>query len=108
MARDWIEILSNGLPASEAIAFVTDPRAGGIDLFLGTTREEISSDSRQLVSLDYEAYTEMALDQLHQLAKRAREKWPVVKLAILPNWPRRHRRAERDHRGLNAAPCPGV
>jgi molybdopterin synthase catalytic subunit len=83
MARDWIEILSNGLPASEAIAFVTDPRAGGIDLFLGTTREEISSDSRQLVSLDYEAYTEMALDQLHQLAKRAREKWPVVKLAIL-------------------------
>jgi molybdopterin synthase catalytic subunit len=62
---------------------VTDPHAGGIDLFLGTTRAETSADGRELVSLDYEAYERMAIEKLHSLAKRARTEWPVIKLAIL-------------------------
>jgi len=66
-----------------ALRFVTDPCAGGIDVFLGTTRSEESADGRDLIALDYEAYGEMALKQMRDLASRARERWPVSKLAIL-------------------------
>jgi molybdopterin synthase catalytic subunit len=36
-----------------------------------------------LIALDYEAYEQMALEQLKQLADRAREKWPIIKIAML-------------------------
>ncbi|HEY7088963.1 MAG TPA: molybdenum cofactor biosynthesis protein MoaE [Tepidisphaeraceae bacterium] len=80
---DWIEILKSALPADRAIAHMTDPGAGGIDVFLGTTRAEKSSDGRELIALDYEAYEQMAVEQMTVLAKRAREKWPIVRLALL-------------------------
>jgi molybdopterin synthase catalytic subunit len=80
---DWIEIVPDDLRVETAVKLVTDPRAGGIDVFLGTTRAEKSDDGRELLALDYEAYEEMATDQLRKLAQRARQKWPIIKLAIL-------------------------
>jgi molybdopterin synthase catalytic subunit len=80
---DWITISPQPLDVAVAVAFVTDGRAGGIDVFLGTTRAERSSDGRELLALDYEAYAEMAGRQLQDLARRAREQWPIVKLALL-------------------------
>ena len=62
---------------------VTDPAAGGVCVFLGTTRAETAPDGRELIALDYEAYAEMAEEQLRDLARRCRERWPVVKLALL-------------------------
>jgi molybdopterin synthase catalytic subunit len=62
---------------------VFDPSAGGVALFLGTTRAECHPDGRELVALDYEAYVEMADRQLRDLAAQARVKWPIVKLAIV-------------------------
>jgi len=83
MSDDWIEILDSALSVERVVKFASDSRAGGIDIFLGTTREEKSSDGRELVALDYEAYHEMALARLKLLADRARGQWPIVKLAIL-------------------------
>ena len=60
-----------------------DAAAGGIDVFIGTTRAETHADGRELVALDYEAYPEMALSQMRDLARRARARWPVVRLALL-------------------------
>jgi molybdopterin synthase catalytic subunit len=57
---DWIEISPQSLDVTTAVAFVTDGRTGGIDVFLGTTRAETSKDGRELVALDYEAYEQMA------------------------------------------------
>ena len=79
----WIGILPDPLNAGRAVDFVSDPAAGGIDVFIGTTRLEIRPDGVHLVALDYEAYERMALEQLHDLARRAGERWPIVKLAIL-------------------------
>ncbi|MGH7179023.1 MAG: molybdenum cofactor biosynthesis protein MoaE, partial [Tepidisphaeraceae bacterium] len=76
-------IIGENLPVADAIANVSSEGAGGIAVFLGTTRAEKGADARNLVALDYEAYPEMALKQMHDLARRAREKWPIVKLAIL-------------------------
>src|SRR5581483_1771678 len=83
MADDWIEIVETPLSVEAAVKFVSDPASGGIDVFLGTTRAETSADGRNLIALDYEAYTEMAIQRLKFLAARAGEQWPIVKTAML-------------------------
>ena len=80
---DTILISDRPLDASAAIAAVSDGSAGGIAVFLGTTRAEQNKEGRRLLALDYEAYEEMATKQLQILARLAREKWPIRKLAIL-------------------------
>ncbi len=81
--RDLIAILPTPLSVEAATTFVADAAAGGIDVFLGTTRDETSTRGQKLLALDYEAYVEMAEQQLRDLATRAREKFPIVKLAII-------------------------
>jgi molybdopterin synthase catalytic subunit len=80
--HDQVEILREALDANSVVASVGESAAGGIAVFLGTTRAEKSRDGRDLIALDYEAYEDMALQQMRDLAKRARVKWPIVKLAI--------------------------
>jgi molybdopterin synthase catalytic subunit len=80
---DDIRILATALDSAGAIAFVSDEKAGGIAVFLGTTRAEKHADGRRLVALDYEAYEGMAIEQLKKLAAAARARWPIVKLALL-------------------------
>jgi molybdopterin synthase catalytic subunit len=81
---DWLEILPSPLPTADAIRFVSVPEAGGVALFLGTTRaENHPQSSHPLLALDYEAYPELANRQLADLAQRARQKWPILRLAIL-------------------------
>ena len=82
MPEDWLLLTPEALDAAAAIAFVTTPAAGGVATFLGTTRTETNPQNQPLLALDYEAYPEMARAQLADLAKRARERWPVQKLAI--------------------------
>jgi len=81
--EDWIDILPTPLPTAKAIDFVSDPAAGGIAIFLGTTRSEKNAQGQELAALDYEAYTEMALPQLQTLAQAARSQWPIIKQVIL-------------------------
>jgi molybdopterin synthase catalytic subunit len=83
MPDDWIELRADPLDAAKAVAFVQVSAAGGIDVFLGTTRAETHADGRPLVALDYEAYPEMALKRLGELAAEARRRWPVCRLALL-------------------------
>jgi molybdopterin synthase catalytic subunit/RimJ/RimL family protein N-acetyltransferase len=81
--EDCIGLMSVDLSVATAVKLVTDARAGGIDVFLGTTRAETSAEGRELIALDYEAYEQMAAEQLRDLARRAQEQWPIVKLALL-------------------------
>src|SRR5688572_18507289 len=80
---DLIALTPDPLRAEAAIAFVTHPSAGGIGVFLGTTRAETSPAGVALSALDYEAYAEMAAAAMRSLAARARERWPIAKLALL-------------------------
>ena len=81
--HDWIALTPDPLLAADAVAFVTDPAAGGIAVFLGTTRAETAADGRQLLALDYAAYPEMAVEQLRRLVATARADGPVTKVAVL-------------------------
>jgi molybdopterin synthase catalytic subunit len=80
--HDWLEIMAEPISPQRAIEFVTDPSAGGIDVFLGITRAE-NRAGRELVSLNYAAYGDMAMQQLQAFAADVRRRWPIVKLAIL-------------------------
>ena len=82
-ATDLVALTPEPLDVAAAVAFVTDARAGGVAVFLGTTRSERRPDGVELPALDYDAYPEMAAAQLNDLAARARSRWPVVKLALL-------------------------
>ena len=57
------------------------PEAGGVAIFLGTTRAEMG-DSGNLVALDYHAYDEMALRELEKLAVAVAARWPVSRAVI--------------------------
>ena len=83
MAEDLIALTPDPLDVPRCVAFVSGPRSGGVAVFLGTTREEQRADGADLLALDYDAYPEMVITQLHDLAARARTRWPVVKLALL-------------------------
>jgi molybdopterin synthase catalytic subunit/GNAT superfamily N-acetyltransferase len=83
--QDWIALVGDGLSMTvgAAVKLVTDAAAGGIAVFLGTTRAEDNAAKQPLVALDYEAYPEMSLEQMRDLARRARERWPIARLALL-------------------------
>jgi molybdopterin synthase catalytic subunit len=82
--NDWLEILATPLPIDRAVASVSHPQAGGIAVFLGVTRsEDHPSATAALCALDYEAYEDLAIKQLTDLAARSRERWPILRLAIL-------------------------
>ena len=87
--HDHIAITPDPLAPSRLIADITDPAAGGIAVFLGTTRTEANADGRTLLALDYDAYPEMAQKQLADLARRARDRWPISRL-IAPSLRRRN------------------
>ena len=83
MNDNWIELSTEPLDAGSAANHVTNAQAGGIAVFLGTTRAETNAAGQPLIALDYEAYGEMARAQLEDLARRARLSWPILKLALL-------------------------
>ena len=94
---DWIELSPSPLSVTAAVDFATDPTAGGIDIFLGTTRSEKNSACQDLMALDYEAYPEMAITQMRDLADpQARPPAPYR--------PSRARRAVRHHRRFHRSP----
>jgi molybdopterin synthase catalytic subunit len=82
-SHDQILLSEATLPVESAVAQVTDPTAGGIAVFLGTTRAETNAYGDRLVALDYEAYPDMARKQFKDLARRARDRWPISRVAIL-------------------------
>jgi len=69
------------LVLQELIEFVTDPEAGAITTFIGTTRN--NNDGRKVIALDYEAYAQMAEKELVRLGEEAKKKWPICRMAIV-------------------------
>jgi MoaE-MoaD fusion protein len=58
----------------------SDPAAGAIVTFAGTTRSE--NAGRRVIRLEYEAYEPMALSEMRKIACQAGERWPIVRIAI--------------------------
>ena len=76
-----IEILDEVLPVNEVIAGMKTAPDGAICTFDGTVRN--NTRGRQTLHLDYEAYREMALNQMQGLAAEAIERYKVRDVAML-------------------------
>jgi molybdopterin converting factor subunit 1 len=66
----------------EMAAKVVKPETGAVAVFGGVVRNV--SAGKAVKHLEYEAYEDMALDKLRQVAAEAREQWPgIVDIAIV-------------------------
>lgn len=59
----------------------TSPADGALALFLGVVRNE--NGGRAVLYLEYEAYDEMALSMMEDIAAQARERWPVSEVRLV-------------------------
>lgn len=74
-------VTDRALDLQELVQFVTDPEAGAIATFIGTTRN--NNEGRKVIALEYEAYPEMAEKELIRLGEEAKRKWPICRMAIV-------------------------
>ncbi|MDA0832483.1 MAG: molybdenum cofactor biosynthesis protein MoaE [Planctomycetota bacterium] len=79
--NDRIELTDALIDYTQLTEAIRTHQAGAIILFLGTVRE--MTQGRQTLCLDYEAYPEMALAKMRELAGETRNQWPVEKLGII-------------------------
>ena len=77
----WIALQHAPLAVHEAYAFLQTPGAGGLALFVGTTRRW--TDGKETLQLEYEAYRPMAVQEMQRLATHARARWPLLKVCLL-------------------------
>jgi MoaE-MoaD fusion protein len=68
------------LSLEEAVAEVASTEAGAIATFIGTTRAH--SRDREVLRLEYEAYEEMAIEEMGRLAEVLRAQYALVGIAI--------------------------
>ena len=69
------------IDVNELLTFVGDPGAGAVATFIGATRD--NNEGRTIVSLDYEAYSGMAEQEMARLGEEAAAKWEVTRVAIV-------------------------
>jgi molybdopterin synthase catalytic subunit len=75
-----IEIHTEPLNIQACIDWIMSPQSGGIDVFIGTVRD--ATKGRPVMRLEFEAYNQMAINEMHKIAKQTYGKWPVQKVLI--------------------------
>ncbi|MDH5603592.1 MAG: molybdenum cofactor biosynthesis protein MoaE [Cyclobacteriaceae bacterium] len=76
-----IKIEDKPLNVQEALDYVTVSKAGAVNSFIGTVRDH--NKGKRVVRLEYEAYEKMAISEIEKIVSRAREQWPVEKVAVV-------------------------
>lgn len=75
------EITTDPLSADEVAARVTNSRSGATVVFVGTVREW--TGDRHTVLLEYDAYPEMAVEQMKIISDEIAQRWPGTRTAIV-------------------------
>ena len=75
-----IKIVSH-INLNEAYAYLNSPKAGAINLFVGTVRN--NAHGKDVEKLLFEAYEPMAIKEMEKIAERAQEKWSISKLLMV-------------------------
>ena len=76
-----IGVQTEPLDVGAVFAALQTPRAGGVAIFVGTTRQWTAGE--ETVRLEYEGYEAMALKEMHRLADEAAARWPIERLCIV-------------------------
>ncbi len=79
MNEPIIEIVDD-IELSKVYEELSDSKSGGICVFVGTVRE--FTNNEEVVSLEFETYTAMALKEMRKIANEALEKWHLNKVVM--------------------------
>lgn len=78
------EFVAGPISVKRVRDFVTgDTKLGGIVAFEGVTRRDLDPQHGAIVRLCYEAYKDMARQQLEHLAREAKRRWSAGRVAII-------------------------
>ena len=61
--------------------WLNSPKTGAICIFLGTARDH--HDGKKVLKLEYEGYTQMALQEIEKIALSMSKKWELERIAII-------------------------
>lgn len=75
-----IEISEEALSEQKCLDFVKADEVGGLVLFVGTVRNH--TKGKEVLRLDFEAYTPMAISEMNKIAIAAIEKFAIHKIAF--------------------------
>ncbi len=75
-----VEISEKPLNIQLCIDWAQSPECGGINVFIGTVRDE--TKGKKVMKLLYEVYESMAIKEMKKLAESVLQKWPVHKIVI--------------------------
>lgn len=76
-----IQIVDKKINVAELLDSIIAPEAGGIDIFLGTTRNH--SKGKKVIRLEYETYLPMALKLMSEIEREIRERWNIHKISMI-------------------------
>lgn len=74
-------IVEESLDIKAVVEHVENPAAGAVVTFVGTVRDH--ARGKRVLSLEYEAYPEMAERMLRQISEEIRARWEVCKIAVV-------------------------
>ncbi|MEZ6067986.1 MAG: molybdenum cofactor biosynthesis protein MoaE [Planctomycetaceae bacterium] len=80
VAMDQVRLSADPIDHARVLDEVRTSAAGAVVLFLGTVRE--FTGDVQTVRMEYDAYTDMAVAKLWELARETRARWPVAKISV--------------------------
>jgi molybdopterin synthase catalytic subunit len=76
-SRSLFEVVENDISVDEVITRLADPANGAVATFVGVVRNQ--TDGREVLYLEYEAYPDMAVGTLRQVAGEVQERWPDIR-----------------------------
>ena len=79
--NDYVALIPEKLDVGVYIARAQRDSAGAVASFLGTTRDDF--DGKRVVSLEYEAYEDMALAGMKELVGKIRDQWEVCSVVVV-------------------------
>ena len=77
----WWQVTQDSTHLDEVENYLFDSRAGGVDIFIGITREW--TGDKQTLKLSYECYEPMALKEMKNLLDEACSRWPIVRACMI-------------------------
>src|SRR6185312_7757665 len=75
-----IKITTDKLDIAACAERVMTPGSGGVDVFIGTVRH--ATKGKRVVRLEFEAYEQMAWNEMNKIAEEIVIKWPVHNILI--------------------------
>ena len=72
-AHDFVQVTANPLDINAVVRQVIAPGAGGVSVFIGTTRDNFNG--KIVERLEYEAFESMAVKEMRKVAAAMRSQW---------------------------------